>query len=274
MQISRIQNVIRNNFQYKNNPIKFGAINFRGQDSFECSLSDDKVVSKTYYKGGQEFASSLFMQQGNRLFIRRKNTYVPYGAHLDEHNSKGELIRRTSYSNGAKFIVNTYKNGELIQEDRYEDVFSKAHNSDRKTSVRKFSGFSKSKTRRIVPFAISRNYGKDWEKHPEIELTKEQKDKSLYIRFQAPSEEKLGEALITSTENNSVRHIHFYIDENETYSQVPKTKDDLESALLALIELRKTITSEEFDYDFYFNYKFNSELYKAIEFLSSKLNAD
>ena len=54
MQISRIQNIIKNTFQYKNNPIKFNPINFKGQDTFERNTDDDTVVSKKYYRGNQE----------------------------------------------------------------------------------------------------------------------------------------------------------------------------------------------------------------------------
>lgn len=273
MQISRIQNIARSNFQYKNNPIKYNPINFKGQDTFEHSLPNDMVVSKKYFRGKQEFDQSLLRQQGNRLFVKHKDSYIPYGACLDEYNAKGELIRHTSFNNGARFIVNTYKNGELIQEDRYEDVFNKAHISDKRTNVRKFDGLDDSGIKYNIPFAISRNYGKDWNDHPSVVMRKNAENSSLLVMFIAPSETTTGKIEVRHTLGDKTWWFDSSIYDEKGYSlNLSPLALTNETALLGLEELKETIQSEEFRADFGFSDKFNSELDKAIEFLSSKLS--
>ena len=105
MQISRIQNIVRNNFQYKNNSIKFNPINFKGQDTFEHTSSDDVVVSKRYCRGKKEFNPNLLLQQEERLFILNKGAYFPYGAHLEEYNAKGEIVRHTSFNTKTHLTI-------------------------------------------------------------------------------------------------------------------------------------------------------------------------
>ncbi|MBQ4646120.1 MAG: hypothetical protein IJB79_02105 [Candidatus Gastranaerophilales bacterium] len=275
MQITSIQNIFRNNFQYKNNSAKSNPINFKGQDTFERNIGDDVAVSRKYYRGKQEFSPDMFMQSGNRLFIKGKDSYIPYGACLDEYNAKGEIIRHTTYNNGAKFIINRYKNGELVQEDRYEDVFNKASISKKRTTVRKFDGFNPSGTKYNVPFAISRNHGKDWKNNPTIAMRKNGKNDSLLVYFAAPSDEKRGKIEITyfGKSENSWFETPIY-DEGEYLLKISPNKSTNETALLALEELKEILQNEEFRADFGDNDIFNSELNKAIKFLSSKINED
>jgi len=262
MQISKIQNIIRNNFQYKNNPIKFGAINFRGQDTFERTTTDDVVVSKTYHRGKQKYTSDMFLFHKNRVFIKNKDCYTPYGAHLEEYNAKGEKIRHTSFNNGFKYFVDTYKNGELIQEDKYEDIFG--HHPSKRTFVRKFNDSNNPETRQNISFTISRNYGKNWEKHPRIEMTKD----NLGVRFNFPSDYDKGVISVVDYTNAQTNCIYFDEDTKNEYITNP------DFMLVGLQELRATIQSNEFKDDFGFSEKFNSGLNKAIHHLSSKLNED
>ena len=272
MQITNIQNIIKNNFKYKNNPIKFGTKynpNTQKTDVVELSKKfelnpDDVAIFKKYHRGKLEFNPDVLMQRGQRLFIKHKDSYIPYGAHLDEYNAKGELIRHTSYNNGIKFIVDSYKNGELIQEDRYEDVFSFSPYQTKRTSVRKFNGFDKSGTKKNLTFSISRNYGKNWINHPEIELKKE----NLMVQFVAPSDEKDGFIRVTD-KTLETNFLQIREDGIKTeYMSNPRI------VLFGLKELKETIQNKEFAADFGFNNKFNYELDKSIEILSSKFNED
>ena len=281
MQITKIQNIVRNNFQYKNNSIKFNSINFQGQDTFEHSITDDVIVSKKYYRGKEEYTPDVFMQSGDRLFIKNKGVYFPYGAYLDEYDEKNELIRKTAFNNGAKFIVSSYEDGKLTQEDKYEDIFARGIDSSKRTCVAKFKTSSTTKKRPEVVFRISRNYGKDWKKHPRIELQKEIKDDIVTIYYSAQSEEKVGQTYIRSKKDPI--GVSIPIIDDGIYKFTPKEDSDITLLLEALKELRDTILSEEFKDDFGFSQKFNSELDKTIvilvitnnlqiEFLKSKLS--
>ena len=63
MQIKSVQNIIRSNFKYKNNPINFGIkydTNTQKGDIVELSQKlgvdpDEVVTSKRYYMGNHEF---------------------------------------------------------------------------------------------------------------------------------------------------------------------------------------------------------------------------
>lgn len=272
MQISRIQNIFSYNFQYKNNPIKYNPINFKGQDIFERSTADDVVVSKKYYRGEKEIDPNLLMQQGQTLFIKTKDSYVPYNASLKEYNAKGETIRHSFYGNGSKNIVSTYKNDKIIQRDEYKDIYSSIKNAARRTAVVKFDHTEENKPKQT--FGISRNYGKDWKNHPTIVMRKNEKDDSLFIYFAAPSDTKRGkiEVNYSQKDNNYCFFSPIYDDEKDYYLIVSPLEATNKTALLALKELRETIQSEEFKADFGFSEKFNSELDKTIDFLSSKLN--
>ena len=39
------------------------------------------------------------------LFIKSKDSYIPYNASLKEYNAKGEIVRHSFYGNGFKNIV-------------------------------------------------------------------------------------------------------------------------------------------------------------------------
>jgi len=273
MQIISIQSAIKNNFQYKNNLLKTSSILFQGKDTFERKTSDDIVASKKYYRFGQEIDPNMLIKQGQRLFILQKDSYIPYGAISKEYNANNEMIRCTSYSNGAKHIVDSYKNGQIIQQDKYEDIFGSIKNSSKRTAVLKFDDSNKTKPRQT--FGISRNYGKNWKSHPIITLRKIGKNNALFVGFSAPSETTKGKIEITYTTKN-INHCFYTLicDEKDYFFKTSTTKSENETALLALIELKETIQSDEFCAEFGDNEIFNSELDKAIEFLSSKLNAD
>ena len=275
MQISRIQNIIKNTFQYKNNQAKFNPINFKGQDTFERNTDDDTVVSKKYYRGKQEFTPEIFIQSGDRLFIKNKDSYIPYGANLGEYNAKGELIKNTTYNNGTKYIVTHYKNGQKVQQDGYEDVFSRSPQVNKRTHVIKFEANNPTGKKPLISFAISRNYGKKWTNSPSIVFRQNGKNDSLFIYFATPSDEKNGEIEINYKNKNSSNCFYSIIQDDKDYSlKISSDKESNETAYLALQELKETIQSDEFIDDFGSNQKFNSELNKAIEFLSSKINED
>lgn len=274
MQITSIQNVIRNNFQYKNNPIKFNPINFKGQDTFERSIADNVIVTKKYYRGENEIDPSLLMQQGQTLFIKSKDSYIPYNASLKEYNAKGEIVRHSFYGNGFKNIVNTYKNGKIVQRDEYKDIFSSVKNTAKRTAVVKFNYSEENKPAQT--FGISRNYGSSWKNHPEIAIRKNGKNDSLFVCFTTSSDDKNGEIKIFYTNKNKTTHytspIYNYDELGLTVLEHPIESTN-ETAYLALLELKETLESKEFKADFGNNDKLNSELNKTIEFLGSILNA-
>ena len=85
MQITSIQNIFKNNFQNKNNTRKLNQIHFQGYDSFELrkeAETDDVTVAKKYYRGNQELNPGLLLRQGRVLFIKGKDSYVPYSFDL------------------------------------------------------------------------------------------------------------------------------------------------------------------------------------------------
>lgn len=273
MQISRIQNVFKNNFQYKFKPA-INPISFQGIDTFEHNLADNIVVSKKYCRGDKEYDPNQLMQQGQTLFIKEKGRYIPYYASLKEYNAKGELIKDTSYSNGTKYIVSTYKNGQKIQEDRYENVYGSIAKSNQRTSVAKLELKNEVGKKPLVSFVLTRNYGKDWQKHPRIVMRKMGKNNSLMVYFGVPSDEKRGEIQITHIINDKTTTYQTPIYGDTKYILKSSTKDTEETAYLALEELKEVLQNEEFRADFGNSEKINSELNKAIEFLSSKINED
>ncbi|MBR3605349.1 MAG: hypothetical protein IKL52_04905 [Candidatus Gastranaerophilales bacterium] len=279
MQISRIRNITTKNiFQYKYNPANLQALNFQGKDTFEISRkadSKDVVVSKKYCRGEKEYDQSLFLQQGHTLFIKDKNGYVPYTASLKEYNANGELIRNTSFNNGLKYIVTTYKNGQKIQEDRYEDVFGDIKKRSQKTATAKFSGKNEAGKKPLVSFVLTRNHGKNWQNNPTIVMRKMGENSSLMVYLATPSIEKRGEIEITHIMKDKTTYFHSPIyDENDYHLKISPIASINETAVLALEELKEVLKDEEFRADFGGNEKANSELDKAISFLYSKLNED
>ena len=170
---------------------------------------------------------------------------------------------------------NTYKNGEWIQEDRYEDTFNNINISNKRTNVRKFDGLDKSGKRYNQIFGMSRNWGKKWENNPTIVLRKDIKNNFLLIYFSSPSDEKNGSIEITHHFKGKTAYFKTQIHDEKGY-QLKLSPDNStnEMAYLALTELKETIESEEFKAEFGDNDIFNSELNKAINYLDSILNAN
>ena len=190
---------------------------------------------------------------------------IPYNAKVEKSDGKGN-VTRTTYNNGYKFCVKSYKNSALTQEDFYEDVFGSRHSKPHKrTSVRKYSSTDESKAQQYVSFQISRNHDECWNKNPQIEMYKKEGDSLLRVNFHVPSKGKTGAIYATKKENEKETRGTIFLYQDGTRHNFSNNNNAL--ILNSLLELRETIQSAEFKADFGFNNKFNSELDKAIDSL-------
>lgn len=248
-------------------PLCFTAGGLQG-DVLELGNTSPKKdeLSKVVYRNlaDDEYDSSSFFKEDDRLFVTLGKRKVPYNHACDEYRGD-EIVRTINYADGYKFMEVNFED-EVVKTMEIFDVNAQNKaDKEKRTKVRVFENGKET-------LNIERMGGKYWEKAPRVDLTKYSGDTVFHIHAKPATEDSLGSFSITKRNSENEETYSLLHKKDGTFRALSRNgagKCDLRALHLGLQILDKTIHSKEYE-DFGTSPVLNEALSGAIEFLEKR----